>query len=124
MKRVKTVSVLIVSILVMCLMSGCGGSKKVSPEQMAKLYGTWAKTEEDMTTTYTLNADGTFSETVDTTGDFAISMSSTGTYTYDGETLELLLEEYDVPYSYVVSFDGADMIWEKNGNTMRYVKKN
>lgn len=111
-------------LMMVCMLAfgGCG-SNKVDAETIAKVYGTWVRTETDMTITYTLNSDGTYSQVLVATGEYGMTMNETGTYTFDGEKIVLTSTEFEMDYEYIVSFDGADMIWDSGSKQLRYVKQ-
>lgn len=110
-------------IVCFCFLCGCSsGKKEVSQEDMAKLCNTWQKVSGDMTTTYTIKSDGTYTEQVSTTGDMPINMNSSGTYKYDGKTITFESSDGGT-HSFDVSFDGEVMIFEHEGTENRYSKK-
>lgn len=117
------------SVFILCIamcigfLCGCGGGSSISAEEMAKVYGTWVKTNDDMTTTYTINSDGTYTEFVYAGGDFPVSMTTTGTYVYDGETITFTDSDMGIDYSFGVSFEGEDLILDNEGYQSRYTKK-
>ncbi len=119
----KKKGIILIALLSMVAVWGCGKDASVSPEELAKVSGTWVKVSGDMTTTYTINSDGTYMEEVYTSGDFPVSMDSSGTYTYDGEKITFTEGDSDYSYSFGVSFDGNDMIFDNEGNQTRYTKK-
>lgn len=110
-------------IVCVCFLCSCGsGKKEVSQEDMAKLCNTWQKASGDMTTTYTIKSDGTYTEQVSTTGDMPVNMNSSGTYKYDGKTITFESSDGGT-HSFDVSFDGEDLIFEHDGYQNRYSKR-
>lgn len=111
--------------MVLCIgfLCSCGGGSAISAEEMAKVYGTWVKVKDDMTTTYTINSDGTYTEQSYTTGDFPISITIAGTYVYDGEEITFTDKDTGTEYSFGVSFEGEELILDNDGYQNRYTKK-
>ena len=111
-------------LLVLCalLLCGCAAGAK-EPENMDMLYGTWSKTKDDMTTTYIFYEDGTYYEHVETTGEFAVSMTDEGTYTFDGEEIEMTSGEFETSFGYKVTFEGNDMVWDNGSAVIIYTKQ-
>lgn len=99
------------------------GSDKKSSIDISQFYGTWIKIDGDMTTTYNFESDGTYTELVETSGDYAVSMSDDGTYKVDGNELTLTSSGFEIDYSYTVTFDGNNMIWDNGKAVVTYKKK-
>ncbi len=112
----------VLPVLCALLLCGCAAGAK-EPENLDMLYGSWSKTKDDMTTTYIFYDDGTYYEHVETTGDFAVSMEDEGTYTFDGEEIEMTSGEFEASFGYKVTFEGNDMIWDNGSAVITYSKK-
>lgn len=115
-------------ILCICMIGlvACSADKdsgKKTSLDITQLHGTWVKIDGDMTTTYNFKSDGTYTELVETSGDYAISMGDEGTYKLDGNELTLTSSDFEIDYSYNISFDGNDMIWDNGKTTVTYTKK-
>lgn len=121
--KIKTAGFLLCVVICISLFSGCGGGSSISAEELAKVYGTWVKTGNDMTTTYTINSDGTYTEVVNAGGDFPVSMTTAGTYVYDGENITFTDNDMGIEYLFAVSFEGEDLILDNEGHQSRYTKK-
>lgn len=98
-------------------------SDKKSSLDITQFHGTWIKIDGDMTTTYNFKSDGTYTELVETSGDYAISMRDDGTYKVIGNELTLTSSGFEIDYSYNVSFDGNTMTWDNGKATVTYKKK-
>ncbi len=115
----KILRLMFVMMLSMAVISGCGAGEKIDP---AAVCGTWSEVDGDMTKTYVINSDGTYTNDVATTGEYAVSMSDSGTYILDGNTITLTSGSFGTDSSYEVSFEGENMIWDNGSAKITLVK--
>ncbi len=119
---VKKISVLFILVCCMFVLVACGSKDEEKVDKTVVL-GTWVETDADITSTFVIKEDGTYTDTSETSGDYAISMTDEGTYTYDGKEI-IFTTSGGYEFGYNVSFDGNDMIWTNDrGYKGRYVKK-
>ncbi len=119
---VKKISVLFILVCCMFVLAACGSKDEEKVDKTVVL-GTWVEVDADITSTFVINADGTYTDTSASSGAYAISMTDEGTYTYDGKEI-IFTTSYGYEFGYSVSFDGDDMIWTNDrGYEGRYVKK-
>lgn len=121
MKRMKIMKAMLAMALCIVTISGCTSAEKIDP---AAVCGTWTEVDGDMTTTYVINADGTYTDDVATSGEYAVSMSDSGTYSIDGNTITFVSNSFGTDFSYDVSFSGEDMIWDNGKVEITLVKGN
>ncbi len=114
----KKIGFLVALLMSAAVISACSAGTEVDT---SVLHGEWVYVKDDMTSTYVINADGTFSATSEASGEFAISMTYEGTYAYDGE--ELVFTYTDIGDSaYNVTVEGDKMTLD-NGSSVRVYEK-
>ncbi len=117
----KKISILLTIMIIAVTLSACGAG--AAKADVSALCGTWVRIDDDMTSTYVINADGTFSSTSESSGDFAISITYEGTYTYNGTEIVFTYTELEYDNAYDVKFDGSDMLFDNGKVELRYVKQ-
>lgn len=118
----KKFSMLFIIVCCMTMLIACV-SKEEEAVDKTVVYGTWVEVDADITSTFVIKSDGTYTDTSESSGDYAISMTDEGTYTYDGKEI-IFTSSSGYEFGYDVSFEGNAMIWTNDkGYIGRYVKK-
>ena len=108
-------------LLGLVVLTACGRSAK-GGLTAADVAGTWEKDMSDGVKTMTLGEDMTYTETIVVTTPTTIQTTTNGTYSLDGDTIEINFEDYGMTSEYKVTLT-EDTLTLDNGQSQQVFKR-
>lgn len=120
MRKLKLFLLLAVAAGSIYSLTACKDDDKNKPCDPAEIIGTWKIGNENGYTSYTFDADGSYTWITEKYG--YGSDTEDGTYTFDGRNLILRSENCEY-YTFEVSISGNEMILTESGDRFCYTRQ-